>query len=373
MLQLLSARKLGASVRSRWALVVAVFAATLFVSAAPRAAAEEPLAAPAENPDAALNHAPSNWESFGCTPCAPPCEDCNRLRYPTSYVWAEGLILTRDNDARNRPLVLDVNSGDVLLSVGDTDFDWDGGLRVGYACREYDAWGVEFVYLGYFDQTASASVTSSDDLRLPGALGLAVNNFFAADNVRVHYTSDLQSAEANFDYGCGDCNSSIDWLVGFRYLYLGEGYGIRAYDSAESTTRYNVGTDNNLFGAQIGARARKCHGCFAVEGTTKAGIYGNWMEQDQAPIIDFPDFEFRPRRESDGGDVAFVGDVNLSGIYQVTEVWGLRAGYNVIWIDGVALAPEQLDFSNGPNSGKHLEEGGNVFLHGINIGVEARW
>jgi Putative beta barrel porin-7 (BBP7) len=374
MLPSLFARRFCVCHLSAWALLrLAAFVVTLFVSIDLRAVADEPLIAPSPSADVRPPQAASNWESFGCTPCMPPCEDCHRLRFPTSYVWAEGLILTRDNDARNRPLVLDLNTRDVLLTVGDLDFDWDGGLRVGYACREYDCWGVEFVYLGYFDQTAAAGVASNDDLALPGALGLAVNNFFAADDVRVHYTSDLQSAEASFDLCCVGCDTVVDWLAGFRYVYLGEGFGIRSFDSAESTTRYNVGTDNNLFGAQVGARVRKCRNCWAWEGTTKAGIYGNYMQQSQAPIVDFPDFEFRRRRETDSGDVAFVGDVNLSGIYRVTDVWGLRAGYNVIWIDGVALAPEQLDFSNGPNSGKHLEEGGNLFLHGVNVGVEARW
>jgi hypothetical protein len=53
-------------------------------------------------------------------------------------------------------------------------------------------------------------------------------------------------------------------------------------------------------------------------------------------------------------------------------VWGLRTGYNLIWIEGLALAPDQLDFSNTGDDAE-LQDGGGVFLHGVNIGLEGRW
>jgi hypothetical protein len=71
--------------------------------------------------------------------------------------------------------------------------------------------------------------------------------------------------------------------------------------------------------------------------------------------------------------VAFVGDLNLTAIYQINSVWGARLGYNVIFIEGVALAPDQLDFTNTPSSGSGIDTDGSVFLHGINAGLEARW
>jgi hypothetical protein len=51
------------------------------------------------------------------------------------------------------------------------------------------------------------------------------------------------------------------------------------------------------------------------------------------------------------------------------ETWGLRVGYNLVWIDGVALA--QLDFEN-PDEPRFVSAAG-VFLHGANFGLEARW
>ena len=72
--------------------------------------------------------------------------------------------------------------------------------------------------------------------------------------------------------------------------------------------------------------------------------------------------------------MSFVGGANLSGLYSLSNVWNLRAGYNVMWIEGVALAPDQLDFDfAAAPSGNQLDDGGGMFLHGLNVGVEARW
>ena len=72
--------------------------------------------------------------------------------------------------------------------------------------------------------------------------------------------------------------------------------------------------------------------------------------------------------------MAFIGDTNLSALYRLNDVWNLRAGYNLIWIEGLALAPDQLDFDfTSANGGRQLHRGGGLFLHGMNVGIEARW
>jgi hypothetical protein len=44
-----------------------------------------------------------------------------------------------------------------------------------------------------------------------------------------------------------------------------------------------------------------------------------------------------------------------------------------MWITGVALAPDQLDFDATLPSGDQIASDGSVFLHGVSCGVEARW
>jgi hypothetical protein len=96
------------------------------------------------------------------------------------------------------------------------------------------------------------------------------------------------------------------------------------------------------------------------------------MERQQAAIIDFSNSEYLPASGSRDGDVAFVGDFNLTGIYRLNGCWGLRAGYNLIWIEGVALAGDQVNFIND-GSTPQVVDGGGLLLHGANVGLEARW
>jgi hypothetical protein len=108
-----------------------------------------------------------------------------------------------------------------------------------------------------------------------------------------------------------------------------------------------------------------------VEGTGKAGLYYNDATQSQT-VIDFPNFVVR-QAASSNQNLAFVGELNCTLVRQLTNYWYVRGGYNLIWIDGVALAPNQLDFTLTNTSGTTTNTGGTMFLHGVNVGFEARW
>ena len=69
--------------------------------------------------------------------------------------------------------------------------------------------------------------------------------------------------------------------------------------------------------------------------------------------------------------VGFVGDLNVSAVYRLNDVWGIRAGYSTVWITGLALAPDQFDFTDTDFAG--IAGGGGMFLSGANLGLEARW
>ena len=309
-----------------------------------------------------------------CDDLVPGCNMC-----PCTYGWLEGLLLWRNNSASNQVLVSNLNSSRTLLTVGGLNFNAGGGIRAGFGVRDNCGVAWELNYFGIFNQNASATVNGNNDLLIPGALGQQVNNFFGADVVNVTYASQLNNFEINrvCCCCCCDCQTrcrSVEWLYGFRYLNLGEQFNLTATDLQESSSTYRIRTYNNLVGGQIGTRLRRCFGGWSLEGTGKAGVFGNIAQQQSDAITDFPNqFLIRPATSANGGSVAFVGDLNFSAIYQIDRNWGLRAGYNLIWIQGVALAPNQLDFTNTPTSGTNLNTSGGVFLQGLSAGIEARW
>jgi hypothetical protein len=136
-----------------------------------------------------------------------------------------------------------------------------------------------------------------------------------------------------------------------------------------------VQASSNIFGVQVGRRGRMEWDNWALEGWAKVVLGGAYLSQSQDPIIDVitPDPVIRGGRTQRDGEVGFVGDINLSLVRRLSDTWGLRVGYNLIWLSGVAPAADQFDFTTTVASGTGLDSGGNVFLHGANLGFEGRW
>lgn len=328
------------------------------------------------------------------------CQDgaCSSM-CPERYGYAETLFMQRDNGARSQPVIVDTR-GRTFLSTSDLDFHFEPGLRVVLGARLNDTVAVEGSYFGLYDANASASISGPHPaafLTFPGPLGPASNVFFGVDRVQADYSSEIQSAEINLVRcqcfgccdcsGCGECSecgecnrcptrrSSVEWLGGFRYLSLQEKFdvfGERIEFGGVERGVYDIRTQNNLFGGQVGARARRYMGRLNLEATGKVGIYGNDASETQS-VMDFPRYYLRAPVSANHGNVAFVGELSFTAIYKLNDVWGLRAGYNLMWIEGVALAPDQLDFSYTTTSGGQIDTHGGLFAHGASVGLEARW
>jgi len=302
----------------------------------------------------------------------------------TTYALSEALIWGRDNQSVNRTLV-ETTAGDPLLTAQDLQFPFGGGVRAFYGRRNPDDAGWEIGYFGLYGQSASRAVAftpPSDYLQMPEPLGGILTQ--DGEDAFLNYNSLINSAEANlFRTATGWRDASggwltVDWLVGFRYVGVEEQASITVdccvqEDGSFDRVPYGVRSRSNLFGGQIGTRGRWDWQRWAVEGWAKAALMGSAQEQMQAPLVTAEGLELDRLRGATGGTVGFVGDLNLSAVYRLNDVWGIRAGYSTVWITGVALAPDQFDFSLDEDAGGRLARDGGIFLHGANIGLEARW
>ncbi|MGO9112419.1 MAG: BBP7 family outer membrane beta-barrel protein [Thermoguttaceae bacterium] len=331
---------------------------------------------------------------------------------PRVYGDVEALFLQQAPRFQNRPIVVDANTGATFQSTSDLSFDTDPGLRATFGVRLCGCRAVEFTYFSLFRDGASAVTEQTD----PSSYLIFPNNFAGnvfgngMSRIQTDYSSYVNSFELNFpcccgccgDCGCGECGCgetncdgancddsgcakaacgdvrcrSVEWFAGFRYLDIGNDLNIAAqrveFGGVEDGT-YTIHAGNRLFGGQIGGRLRRTVNRFGFELTGKAGIYDNAAEQTQT-VIDYPNFPLRPTTSVQADNVAFVGEINLSAIFRLTNVWSVKAGYNVIWIEGLALAPDQLDFNFATSpSGNQLTNTGGMFLYGTNVGLEARW
>lgn len=304
----------------------------------------------------------------------------------THYAIFDVLFLQRDNQVGDRPIVLDNATlpPSTVMTTQDLQPGMATGTRVFYGSLFSDAWGWEVGYLGIYGMFGDAVATGDDTLQLPPDLNSAVSNFGDADRVRGTYRSTLNMAEFNFfRYDCCSecgprCRHSchcINWLAGFVWAGLDEQAGLAATccDPPE-TSRYDVRTSTNFFGPQIGMRGRREWCRWAVEGWWKTAVCGTAASQSQDPIVDSLSGQtVRPAEASTAGAVGFIGSLNGTLVYRLTDVWGLRAGYNLIWLTNTAMAPTQWDFATSDGAGSGINDNGGIFLHGLNLGVEARW
>ena len=306
------------------------------------------------------------------------------------YLVFDALFLQRNNGTIDRPLAegssASPNPGATLLDTGDLQSPVAPGVRVLYGRRVDDSVGWEVGYLGVWSMWADAGVQGANQLAIPGAIAAAVPGWQTADSVQATYASSLNIVEANvFHYrcceGCGQDGCTpfcrcCDVLCGAFWAGLEEAASLNVTCcQGDPPSPYRVQTSSNLVGAQLGVRRRRDWDRWALEGTAKAGLAGTILSQSSGPITSTlaPGQIFREPTSATAGGVGLLSMMNVSAIYRLTDHWGLRAGYNLIWLDGVALAPDQWDFTNTPASGTSLVGGGCLFLHGANLGVERRW
>jgi hypothetical protein len=324
-----------------------------------------------------------------CEPGRGGCGD----RY---YAVGEAVFLQRSNAARPRSLVV-TGADDEEAVIGSRDLRSTVGPGVRLLFGDYGSEGLgwEVGYLGVYGMTADRRAASdAGDLQVAGDLGLADSGLNDAFTASARDNSTLNSVEANavfhrFDGGydrssprpaqrcAGYDGGSVDWLMGFRWAAFDDTatLGFPPEGSTVPNT-YRVNATSNLFAAQVGVRGRMAREQWGLEGWMKVGLAGVDQAQSQTFFDQVaPDDPYRSSRSSDQGAVGMISDMNISGIYRLTETWGLRIGYNLMWLTGVALAPDQFDFSAStePNAGTRIVGTGSVFLHGANVGLEARW
>lgn len=322
-------------------------------------------------------------DCFECMTCCP--------EWP-NYCELDFLLMTRTNNVDDQPLIVSGDDPDqVLVSARDLEFGVAPGVRALFGKRMGNNFGWEVGYTGVYGLWAEEVLTGEDNLSAPGDLGQAVDGWSTADFLDPTYKSSLNLAEANlFYYSCGEkCkpNSALWWnrqehctctdfLVGFVWAGLEEEAALNVICcEGDPPTSYNVDTSSNLFGGHIGIRKRADWERWSLQGTLKAGVAGSRLSSSSGAIFSSltPDSIIREPISNSDSSLGGIFQFNLTTIYRINSQWGLRGGYNLIGLTGVALAPDQFDFTDTADSGTRLAGNGNVLMHGFNFGVEYRW
>jgi hypothetical protein len=319
----------------------------------------------------------------------------SRVTEPRDYVVLDFLFLDRDNATNNQPIVVQgptaPSPGATVLTTRAMTPTTAPGVRLFVGRHACDRTGWELGYWGAYGFFGDSRADLPSGLAVPGDLGAAVPGWNSAETVRAAWQSSLNVAELNllrseFTTLCDPCSPrpslrcrqerEFDWIGGLFWAGLDEQAALQVTAApGDTATAYRVATASNLVGGQLGGRGRWTWDRFSFEGSLKAGLGGAWLEQSASPITSslVPGFEYRRGQRSLDTGMGFLSSLNATASYRFTDTWGLRVGYNLAWLSGVALAPNQWDFTDTTASGTAVRGAGGVFLHGANLGLEARW
>lgn len=296
----------------------------------------------------------------------------------------------------------DVSAGvdeGIALTTNDVDFDWEPGMRltgrydlgalsvieVGYSgLFEYGAVsqlnGAGNIFTGFSNFGIGSDVDGNGviDAGEGGEAGIGLDSTELADTARLEVLSELHNAEISFRRYWVGYNPRVTgtWLAGFRYTRLSEDL-IFGTNGATGTAQFNSQTENDLTGFQAGGDVWVTvrQGC-RIGAQGKAGIYNNRAES----AINYTSTDLAgPRFEVVKSDhVSFIGEGNVSAVFDVLPSVSVRAGYDVLFINTVALAANNFDFDNSPfltgaTRTPSLIEESSAFYHGFHTGLEYVW
>ena len=288
-----------------------------------------------------------------------PAEFVMRNRLDSGCCWtasAEAMIMSRSG-GKSSDILVDPVSGAELVNSNGFSFPWAAGERVGIVAEDaICCCDVEASYFGMDEWSTSQSVVASDN----GAELLFFNNpglatfVLPGQVVNFSYISRLHSAEINLRHPVWE---RLSVLMGFRYLDLHEDLK----STIDGAPVLDVNVDNHLYGGQIGLNVAfiNCCNC-SIEGVVKAGVYGN--SSDLAMSI--PDLNLGLLTSH----TAVQGEVGLTAIFQLTDHLSARLGYQAMWLDGIAIASDQVENVDPSNPKPYM--GGTLFYHGATAGFE---
>lgn len=309
-----------------------------------------------------------------------------------------GLQRTTGADTFNTSSI-GINTGNFVLGSNSVPLD---GLNAGFQTQLNIAVGpgsnLEVLYFGLDDWEQTATVTRP----APGDLYSFISNFGLvppggfddSDRSLQHslsYQSELHNGELSFRRRWAEPYGFFQgsFLTGVRYLDLDErstfsAAGLNNNGAGNNGPRffdYTVNTSNSLVGWQVGGDLwYNWIPGVKVGCELKTGIYNNRAQQrsrlfaNSLPGLGIPEIN----ESLLGNTHAYVTQLSPQVVYRISYSVALRASYQVIWIDNVALAannfnstPPALFFGNGrvPT----ISNKSDIVYNGFTVGAELTW
>jgi hypothetical protein len=252
---------------------------------------------------------------------------------------------------------------------------------------------LQLTYWGGGNWKQNSSIESA------GTGGIQVNDFIdrinpsfdGAGSMGFDYEAGLDSIETNYILKArmgrdqmvlqpdgqwvrtANTSQTYSFLAGFRYANVTEVLDITAESREEAPTSeggfYHVDTDNNLFGGQLGAGVAHETARWSIGANAKAGSYWNRMNLN-SEFLAGPDLvASRGSTDSTEDNLSFIAEAEIMLKWHLRPNLSLRAGFDMMYVDSIALAPHQVNFI--PGGYPPIADDGDLVLLGTGFGIEA--
>lgn len=253
-------------------------------------------------------------------------------------------------------------------------FDWEPGFRVGATFMER-TWSVDGSYL--FINGWHAKTKIEDDhagLSYPfkqNASTKVREAFSHADQGTGKYKSQFWTAELNYwrhvtprrmDY------FSFSWIAGVRYVQLDEDTSVTLKKRRENAwSRYHIESRNFLPGPQLGLNIQvNPYRQWSWDFTGKIGGLLDYQQQNTSVKTNTE--KFRGGKNHDFSTTLLL-DLSASLSWNFWRHGSIRLGYEVYYISGVNLAPENYKRTTSESRIIQTEAKGEVLINGLFAGL----
>ncbi|WP_146433535.1 hypothetical protein [Blastopirellula retiformator] len=384
----------------------------------PAAPMQDPNVAPASYHNGACatcgGHGCDTCRGSGCSCCGNGCNGCCGLLGGGQYcgfsrgignawdlseyggrcaprffdVSAEATIFRLEGNVPDRAFASRGILGPIVLDSNQLNFDAEGGMRITGNWLCFAGSTLEVSYVGIGNWGSSAAAVGAGDLYSPlSNFGSDPFGGFAesdqANYAALSLSNRFDSVEINLKRGWtgAGCWFQGSWWGGFRYFRLSERSDYITLAGA-SAMSYNVDTDNDMYGVQLGGDlTTRLTTRLSLTGFLECGLYGNRGVQHTTILLNDTGTLASVIEEASANRASMVTEGGFYGNFKLTPHAAIKLGYQVVYVDGVALAVDNYNFTTGLGTAPAalagraitVDDNGSALYHGATAGLEVVW
>jgi hypothetical protein len=282
-------------------------------------------------------------------------------------IWGD-VVFYRRGEGNNHRLIIDESGGDCVSRRLVSNFGYLPGFQVGMAYMTlHSLLEAKYLYVEKWE--------SSCHRHDPILLYFSESNpdyttdFSGADTASAKYASQFQNGEVNYfryitprrgDY------FSAGWLFGVRYMVLDEDLEVKFHNGSDVSS-YVIHTWNHIPAIQAGGTVGwNPMRTLSWDLTAKLGM-GFDCSRQKTFWGDLNDTVAIRNYQASTFSVPLVVGAALSLTYQPWRFINLHADYELTYLNGVVLAPDQLDKTS--KSRHRIRTIGQAMLYGWTAGI----